>query len=91
MILNHSLCVKGRFNKDPGAILVCDGDVAGIFTQPTNVSDEFNLFTDVSYFNDWIDNKFKAALNQELPDELAKAEISTEKPSVVANDPLLRK
>lgn len=91
MALNHSLCVKGRFSEDPGAILVCDGDVSGVFIRSMNTTDEFNLFTDISYFNDWIDSKFKAALNQELPEELAKADLVTEKPKIKVNDPFLRK
>lgn len=81
------MCVKGWFSVDPGAILICDGDVAGIFTDTNEPHSEFNIFTDVSRFNDWIDEKFKAAVNHELPVE----EMTTEVPEIFSDDPKIRK
>lgn len=74
---------------------MCDGEVAGIFTANKDSESELNVFTEVSSFNDWIDDHFKLEIEKDMsPEEVTRSSFwpwSTKAPPVLSDDPRIRK
>lgn len=87
---DNALCVKGANNsciEDSASALMCNNEVVGILSFGYGCSDltKPNVFTDVSKYNEWIDDNFRSVAAED--DQLATTTTTGESGTTVTSPP----